>query len=156
MRDFIRRALPLLCIAVYAVASSIGIFTGGLWAALGIGLGILMFVGVWAMDGKMPLPAKHMAILTLVTLTIFAAEVPLSTHVDISSHLWLQLVSIFLPLLLLTAPRVQEIGISSALIPVAALAACMGAIALGCELESGGVVLHMAKKANVIAAWHMR
>ncbi len=148
LRSFLQRALPLLAAFVYGLAVSLGVFTGGLWATLGIGGAVLLFLGVVAMDGKMPAPAKSFSHFAFAVLLVFAAELPLSPHGALSLKVWLNLVSTFLPLLLLTAPRLQSVAFSKSFVPVVAAATAIGAVALGAELSSGGYLLHALKKPN--------
>lgn len=142
----IQRLLPFLCILIYVLAVTVGAFTGGMWASLGIGGASLLFMGAWAVDGKLSLPPKNFAFFVLTVLWVFGAELPLSSHFDISLKFWLRLASIFLPLLLLTSRRVQDVAYSKAFIPVVAGAMALGAVALGAELASGGFLIHTLKK----------
>ena len=141
-----KKYLSTLCIFLYAVTASIGAFTGGLWAALGIGLAVILFAGMWAVDKKPSLPSRDFTWLVFAALLLFAAELPLSAYPALSLKTWEQLVSIFLPLLVLTAPRLQNVVAKDLFVSVVSVAAAVGALALGVELLSGGVLLHMVKK----------
>ena len=140
------RGLSLFCTIIYIVAVTIGAFTGGLWAALGIALALVAFFTTWLRDKKPPSPSKIFALFALIALALFAAELPASSQPDLSAKFLLRLASIFLPLVLLTSKRLQAIASSSFFIPATALAASLGALALGCELFSGGALLHAFKK----------
>ena len=148
LRSFLQRTLPLLMVFVYGLAVSLGAFTGGLWAALGIGGAVLLFLSVGALDGKAPVPAKSFSYFALATLLVFGAELPLSSHVALSLKVWLNLASVFLPLLLLTSPRLQNVAFSKSFVPAVAAATAVGAVALGLELSSGGYLIHTLKKPN--------
>lgn len=138
--------LTVFCICVYVIAVTLGAFTGGSWAALGISLSIVLFSAIWVIDKKAPLPSRYFAFFAFAALALFAAELPLSLQPSLSAKFWLRLASIFIPLVLLTSPRLQQAVVSRSFTPCVALAACIGALALGCELLSGGYVIHMLKK----------
>lgn len=138
--------LEVFCTFIYVVAVTLGAFTGGLWAALGIGLALVLFFCVWIGDKKMPELPGTFTLFVVAALVLFAGELPLSSQFDISSKVWAQLASIFLSLILLSALRLQMVVLSRFFVPIVALAAGIGAIALGLELQNGGFLLHMLKK----------
>jgi len=138
--------LAVFCTLVYIIAVTLGAFTGGLWATLGISLAIILFFSAWSTDKKIPQPPKYFAFFALATLAIFAAELPLSLQLTLSAKVWMQLASIFLTLIFLTSPRLQQVAPSRSFIPFVALAAGIGALALGFELLSGGYAIHLLKK----------
>jgi O-antigen ligase len=142
----IPKFFPVFCTLIYILAVTLGAFTGGAWASLGIGGAVLLFFGLWAVDKTMPLPPKNFSFFTLTTLWVLGAELPLSSHFAVSLKVWLQLASIFLPLLLLTSPRLQVAAFSRSFIPAVAVAMAVGAVALGLELQSGGFLIHALKK----------
>jgi O-antigen ligase len=148
LRASLERFLPVLCLFLYAAAATLGAFTGGLWAALGIGGAALLFIGVGIADKIMPFPPKNLALFVLAALWVFGAELPVSSHVEISLKMWERLASVFLPLLLLTSPRLQTVAFSRSFVPAVALAMGLGAGALGLELLSGGFLLHTLKNPN--------
>ncbi|MGB9154724.1 MAG: O-antigen ligase family protein [Alphaproteobacteria bacterium] len=145
-RSLCERRLAVLCLFIYIVAVTLGAFTGGLWATLGIGLATVLFFGVWFIDKKMPQPPKELTQFACVALACFAMELPLSSQVALSGKVWVQLASIFLTLILLTSQRLQTATLSRSFVPVVALAAGIGAVALGFELLSGGTLIHLLKK----------
>ena len=139
------RLLPVFCLFIYVIAVTLGAFTGGVWAMLGIGGAVLLFLGVWVADKKMPLPHKKFAFFVLTALWVLGAELSLSSNVGLSIKAWLHLASIFLPLLLLMSPRVQAIAFSRSCLPAVAMAMSIGAIALGLELYTGVPFLYARK-----------
>ena len=146
LRPFLKRALPVFTAFVFMLALSLGAFTGGLWATLGIGGAVLLFLGVGVMQGKVPVPAKFFSFFALAVLLVFAAELPLSSHDALSLKVWLNLASVFLTLLLWTSPQLQRVAFSAFFVPAVTTAAALGALALGLELYSGGFLIHTLKK----------
>src|SRR5260370_22988722 len=76
------RALPNLCLLIYALAAAVGPFAGGMWSALGIGGAILMYFGTWAIERKPPIPGAN--VLALVALTVVTILL-LNLHPDYPS-----------------------------------------------------------------------
>jgi len=128
--------------------TTLGAFTGGAWAILGITLALISFLVVWGLDKRIPHLPKVFASFTFLVLAVFALELPLSADLDLSAKMWLRLASVYLPLLLLTSPQVQTRLYSNKFVPLIALSMSLGALLLGLELESGGAFLHMFKKAG--------
>jgi hypothetical protein len=146
--EFLRKSMPLLALMMFIIVGSVGALAGSLWGAVGIVGALFLFLATWRIDGDLPQPSKQLLILALLTLLIFAAELPLSSQPPVSLRTWGQLASIFLSLSLLTAPELQARAFSAWLPPVAAVATSFGALVLGGELLSGGFLLHSLKGAN--------
>jgi len=140
------RFLPFFCLFIYVAVATVGAFVGGLWAALGIALALVFWVSASIADKKIILPSRDMTILALLTLFVFVAELPLSLDNSISIKTWARLVSIFVPLLFLTAPQLQKAAFHKAFVPVLAVAVLTSSLFLGLELQSGGAILHAVKK----------
>ncbi len=136
-----QRFLSAFCIALYVAAVTVGAFTGGVWGLLGIGGGLILYFGTALLDRKAPLLPKKLGLFVLLTLGVLALEVPFSSNVPRSAATWLHLASIFVPLLLLLSPRVQERAFSSFFLPVVAMAIAIGAIGLGFEHFTNGAFL---------------
>ncbi|MDR3449072.1 MAG: O-antigen ligase family protein [Alphaproteobacteria bacterium] len=148
-RPAIYEFLPRFCVFFLVAAVTVGAFTGGIWATLGIGGALISFLALWAADKKPPLPPRTLSLFTLAVLSVFAAEVPLSFSVALSLHKWLELASIFLPLLLLTAPRLQQAAYSRDLIQLLAVTAGFAALLLSEELLGNGMLLHIVRNPDV-------
>lgn len=142
---FIERSLPYLCLLIYVLAAAVGTFAGGLWAALGIGGAILMFLGTWISLRKTPsldftLVVFVGLIIGTIALLYFDAQ-----YQYIAFRRSLQLVTILVPLTLLYSPQVQTHINHDRLFPFVTIAALVGALALGVELILGGPLLHAVK-----------
>ncbi len=145
-RAFCQRHLADLCLAVYVAAVTVGAFTGGVWATLGIGLATLLYCGVWFVDKKAPPVPKKFMLFACAVLALFAEELLVSSNLAVSYKVWAQLASIFTTLIVLTSPRLQSAADKPSFVPIVALAAGVGACALGGELLSGGFLIHLLKK----------
>lgn len=142
------RSLPVFCLLLFVVASFIGAFTGGIWASLGIGGALVMAGAVWGVERKFPQPAKDSLFFVLVALGAMALLNLCSSQPAISWHKWGLLVTIFLPLLLLTSPRVRAHAFPLEQMDILFFAAASGALALGVELSLGGPLLLAVKKGH--------
>ncbi len=138
---FSNAVLPSFALALYVVAATAGAFLGGLWAALGIGGALLLFVGFWAVDKKMPLPQTDFAFLAFGTLWVAAILNFQSSQPDISWSEWVRLLSVLIPLLLFSNPSIEARAFHKAFVPVVLIAAMAGALALGLELSLGAPLL---------------
>ena len=138
--------IPRFCILIYVLCVTVGAFTGGIWATFGIGGAVVLWLAASAQDKAYLKPSQPVTLFALATLAIWAAELPLSVNFAVSAKLWFNLASIFLPLLLLSTPRLQNLIFSRSFVPVIAYAMAIGALALGAELISGGYIIHAFKK----------
>lgn len=137
--------LPPLTIAVYIAVASIGAFSGGLWGGCGIGLGVLLFLGTAYLNRTWPNPSHDFLWLALVTLTLIALLNLGTVDAGLSWFDWKRLVTIFLPLVLLSSPGIVEKADHKNLFHALIIAAFLGAFTLGVELLLDAPVLRMAK-----------
>jgi hypothetical protein len=135
------------CLLFFMAVVTIGSFIGGLWAAVGITLAVLLFFGKWAQKKCVPDIPRRFGLLCVIVLGVFAAEIFGSSNVALSLKTYAHILSFFVPLFLLTVSDLQNISPKRFVFIIPA-AACVGACALGFELESGGFLLHMVKKAT--------
>jgi len=144
-RIFLARHLPSFCLAVFIAAATVGAFTGGIWASLGIGGALVMFAATWRVDDRPPMPDRNFLSLALSLLTVTAALNLRSSQPEASWTMWGQLVTIFLPLSLLTGIDLQKRAASAQLMPVLPIAAALGVLALGLELVLQGPILKLIR-----------
>jgi exopolysaccharide production protein ExoQ len=140
-----RAMLPAFVLLIYVVAVTVGVFVGGLWASLGLGGALVLFLVVWWRDKSLPMPQHDFAVLALLALAVVVILNFQSSQPATSWHYWTRLVTIFLPLILLSNPSIQAHAFSPRLFPVMTVAAIVGTVALGCELHFGGAVLKYLK-----------
>lgn len=152
----IQNYLSALVVFVYALAVTLGAFHGGMWAALGIALALALYSGVALQDRALPAPSKAWGMWLALWLGVTAVELPLSAYPDISRHAWFNLVSVFVPLWLLSSPRVWVAGHNTYWLKTSAVAAAIGALALSVELFSGGYLLHHLKKPDAFLTEYNR
>ncbi len=145
--NFLQRRLPDFCLLVYLVTVTVGAFTGGMWASLGIGGALIMFAAVWRIEGRAPWPAERIALI-LSLLWIFAILNFQSSQPKLSWHVWTELATIFLPLGLLASPAIQKHAFSSQFSTWFPLAMAIGASALGIELALQGPLLKWLRGPN--------
>jgi len=141
-KDFVRRLLPHFTLLVFVAMTTVGAFTGGLWASLGIGFALLMFCTVWALDRQMPVPESHLFAFILVFLATCALLNFYSSQPQLSWPMLERLATIFLPLSLLTSVAIKKYAGSRKFFPVLACTASIGALALGAELALHGPILN--------------
>ena len=142
---FVAHSLSWLTVAVFASVASIGAFSGGMWGGVGIGFGLILFLGVAWLDQRWPRPSHELFGLAAATLTAAALLNLGSSSPSISWCDWARLATIFLPLVLLSSPELLSRAENRRLFTVMILAAFVGAIALGTELFLNAPVLHMTK-----------
>src|SRR6185437_9360075 len=70
--DFLIRRLPDVCLLLYILAATLGAFTGGIWASFGIGGALILFLGTWAIEKRIPWPERQLGLFALVALEIAA------------------------------------------------------------------------------------
>jgi hypothetical protein len=68
MKKCIARYLPHFCLLIFAVTATLGAFTGGAWAGLGIGFALIMFFCIWLVEGQVPRADGRIFHFTLVFL----------------------------------------------------------------------------------------
>jgi O-antigen ligase len=149
MRDFSSARFPAaLTLLIYLVAVTVGIFVGGLWASLGLGCAVLLFIGVSIGDRHIMKPQRDVLLLAFASLVVIALLNLQSTQPHLSWKILWKLTTIFLPLCVLTsrdlAARAWSLRLMHVLIP----AALIGAISFGIELKLGGPLLHVVSGPN--------
>jgi O-antigen ligase len=144
-QEILGETLPRITLLIYVLIATSGAFSGGLWASAGIGSGIILYLGTALLERRWPCPSLELLLLALAALTIMALLNLLSINPSASWHIWTNLLTIFLPLCLLTAPEIRGRADHKHLFTSLILAACVGAFALGVELFLNAPVLHIAK-----------
>jgi O-antigen ligase len=142
------KLIPSFCLLVYVLCVTVGAFIGGIWATFAIGGAVILWLVASKQDRIYLQTSRSLTLFALTTLAVWAAELPFSVNQALSLKLWFNLVTIFLPLLLLSAPRLQAKISSPSFTPIVASAMAVGAMALGAELLSGGFLIHTFKKAD--------
>ncbi len=148
IRMRIRRHMPDGVTALYGVAVTAGALTGGLWAILGIGGALVMAAALLYAERAAPWPRRDVAALAFLSLAVMAVLNLVSTQPGLSWAAWGKLATIFLPLLLLSSPRLVEASIRPALFRFLPWGLAAGAAGLGLELALGGPLLHALKGAD--------
>ena len=156
MRSVISRCLPLLTLALFVTSATVGTFAGGLWAGIGIGGAIILFIATWILDRRLPKPDSRLIALAVGALAVMAIMNNLSFDPARSWHEWIKLASIFLPLLLLSNPSLADHARPANWTRILLVAASVGAAALGAELYAGGPLLHAIKGPNAFLAEYNR
>ena len=133
------------CLVLFLVAASFGAFTGGLWAILGIGGAVILYFSRAIADRRFPEPSMDFLVIIVVLLGGIALFNSHSIASAVSWQIWLQLASIFVPLVLWTCPSVQASMHHAGFIKYVAPAAIIGATALGIELGAGAPLLKWIK-----------
>ena len=144
-RRIVAQTLPYLTMLVFVELASVGTFSGGMWGGVGIGLGILLFLCTAWLDRRWPTPSRNFLYLALLSLTIIALLNLRSTNTAQSWYDWKRLLTIFVPLVLLSSPQILPRADHKHLFNALALAAFVGALALGIELTLDAPMLHMSK-----------
>ena len=109
-RAKIKALAPAFLLGVYMFAVTLGLVNGGVWATLGIAGAILLALMLWAADKKFPWPDQKIAILTLLFLGLSVALAFFSSFQEKALSTTFKMASIFLPLLLLSSPRLLALG----------------------------------------------
>ena len=139
------RRAPLLFTAIYIIAVTAGAFAGGLWASLGIGGALLIFVIIWRTQRRLPRFDGALALFVLGSLGVVALLNLQSSNPIVSWRNLLQQATIMLPLLLWFSPDLIESVNDPKFFSRVALAAFIGALALGIEFALATPLLHMVK-----------
>jgi len=143
--NFLIQRLPGFCLFIFVAAATIGVFTGGIWATLGLGGAIVMFAAIWRIEGRAPLPTSEVLIFVLSALWVFAILNFQSSQTSLSWAMWEQLATIFLPLCVYANASIQKRAASPRLFKVLPVAAAIGALALGVELSLHGPLLKLVR-----------
>ena len=143
MNDLLARRLPDFVLLIYILAVTIGAFTGGLWASLGLGSALCLFVLVWYINRKPPAPEKSLIVIALAVLLVAACLNLNSSNPGLSWHEWIKLATIFLPLCFLLSPAIASRATHPKFFTVLPLAMIVGGWALGLELYFDGPLLRI-------------
>lgn len=133
--------LSAFILLVFALACTPGLFVAGLWAYAGIGGAIILFVSLTLTEKAILLPNRTLGVFALAVLAVVAAETLASDYANISWREWLKLLTIFLPLLVLSSPSLPISLLHKNFFPLALIAVTAAALALGLELKLGGPLL---------------
>lgn len=130
---------------IFVLAVTLGTFTGGAWAAIGIAGACVVFLGTWAKERGQPPINKPVFIWVFVTLGIMALLSLQATHPDVSWPMVAQEASILIPLALFFHPRVIDQFEPAKFFPLVTAAAAIAAIAFGIEVALGTPLLQMVR-----------
>ena len=130
---------------IYVLAVTLGTFLGGSWASLGIGGGLILFLGIWAFERGHPPINTNIIYSVLGVLCVMAFLGTQANTPDVSWHMLLQSATILMPLALLFSPRVIAHIDTPRFFPVVIAAASMGALAFGLEFQFGFPILRALK-----------
>jgi len=108
MNDILSRRLPDFVLLLYILAVAAGTYTGGLWAGVGIGGGIILFVASSLVDKKISRPQSDLTIMAVAFFTVTAFLNLQSSQPALSWHEWGRLLTIFVPLLFLLSAGVKR------------------------------------------------
>ncbi len=144
------RLVPWIVCLVFGLAGTLGMLSGGTYAALGIGGGVLLFLAAWRADGRAPRPDPELTALTFLTLSICALLNLQAAFPATSWHATLKLASIIVPLLLLSCPAVQARAASPLLFRLWPWTLGIGFLALGVDLLLGAPLLVKMRGAEVL------
>jgi len=99
---------PRLLAVVFAAAGSLGVFSGGSWASIGIGGVLLVSLLIGLGQGRLAWPS--LGVSSFIGLLLGAAALSCFYAVDVRSSVYafLKLCTILLPLLLWTSPDFQR------------------------------------------------
>ncbi|MDX2027887.1 MAG: O-antigen ligase family protein [Alphaproteobacteria bacterium] len=136
------RLLPSFTLLLFILATTIGAFHGGMWASLGIGGAVILFIATAILDKRISGPQRDLTILALSALAIMGILNFQSFRPDISWEMELRLATIFLPLILLSAPRLQTYASHPKFFTTLLAAMVAGALTLSVELYLKGPLLH--------------
>jgi exopolysaccharide production protein ExoQ len=148
--------LPWLCLVLYGAAVTIGSFTGGFWAYIGLGGGLLLFLSHCVIQRQIPKLNLKVSLFILSFLGIIAVVNSHAEYQNISWPLLLQEATILIPLgLLFTADLPARIH-SDRFFKVLHILIIISALALGSELALGGPLLHRVKGADAAISEYNR
>jgi len=148
--------ISCFALVFYVLVATAGVFVAGIWAYAGIGGAIILSAALWAHDKGMPWPEKNLALFALSALAIMAVETLHSTSPVVSWREWLKLVTIFVPLLLLSSPRFDARLLHRNFIALMLIAVFAGAMALSVELTLGGPLLQAVKGPGAVLTHYNR
>ncbi len=139
-----------LCLSVYCILLSVGVFTAGIWAIFGLGLAMIFALLAWIEAGIFPWPDNTIIKLVVV---FFAGSAILNMAVLNNAEswdVWRLLLTIFLPLAFLSSRKIYTQVFAPDFYRIIAVVAAAGAVLIALELASGGYLLHYLKGENAI------
>jgi len=102
--------MPRLFFALFALAATVGVISGGAWAGIAIGGALLLLFGHWYGAGLFPRPSQTASLFVLGLLATMA----LSCFSAIDLHLALsnsfRMATVLIPLLFFSSPALQAQG----------------------------------------------
>lgn len=137
------RFLSLFTLCLFVAAATLGAFSGGVWAALGIAGALFLYAGAWAIRKRLPKPRPQILAFALIALALSAILNLFSTQPELSWQTWMELATIFLPLSLLSSAAIPKHAAHRHLFEILTLAIMTGALLLGCELALQGPLLSL-------------
>lgn len=102
------RPVPVLISLIYALAATWGVFSGGVWASLGLGGGLLLAVAIGVSQRTFPRPHGLAVGFVCVLLALAVITSPWAASPDKAWHTTLKLATITLPLLFFFSPLVRD------------------------------------------------
>lgn len=137
--------ISAFALLVFVLAVTLGTFTGGAWAAIGIAGASVLFLGTWVTNCTQPPVNKPVIIWVLVVLGVMALLTLQATHPDVSWHMVAQEASIMLPLALFFHPRVIDQFNPAKFFALVTGAAAIAAVAFGIEVALDTPLLQMVR-----------
>lgn len=110
-RRYILTLPPYLLALIYAVLASYGVLSGGAWGIVGIAGALLMALLVGVGQRRMPMPSRNAMIFAALGVGSTALSCFMAVDPAQAWHTTLKMLTIFLPLLFLSAPSVQAQGV---------------------------------------------
>ncbi len=133
-----RSWISLFILLLYVLAVTVGAFSGGFWASLGIGGALTLFLATGYYDKRLPEPQRNITVFIFGLLIVCAFLNLYSTQMKVSWLLLLKLVTILVPLSLYSCPQILPRAMSPKLFIILPWAAVVGVLALSLELALKG------------------
>lgn len=141
---------PWILWAMYALAVTAGMLSGGAWALVGIGGSLLLALSVWIGQKQFPAPAEAEGFFVFVLLMAMGFSCWKAIDPSLALYSTVKMATVLLPLLFLTSPLLRAQGELKSL-PLIALALffCLGLFVLDIkivrlllsDLEDGGFLV---------------
>ena len=132
------RFIEAIALLVFGLASTVGVFKGGSFAAIGIVGAVLLWLSVAIERWRLPLIDEAVFVFVFGALAVMEILDFRAAWPPVSWFETLRLASFFLPLMLLSVPRVQErVAESSALFKAWPWLLAAGMLMLGIECGAG-------------------
>lgn len=134
-----------MCLVVYSLLLSVGVWGAGIWGILGIALSIVLFGMTWWGMRRVPRPDYFQFGMAVVFLVGAAILNLFSIDSAISWHKWKNLLTILIPLSLLSAPAIRVQLFRKEFFTLLPCIAGVAALLLGLELYSGAAFMTYIK-----------